>query len=611
MQEEFLDEISKVSAIDYDNLSAEDLLSDTLYDTILSLEDEHRINQTVALCGTRARKLGMKGDFDKCYKSYLNQIARMQYSEGGAGANTMFIDQPLSLRCGGWVADDAGVRKCKRTPDGGNVWEVASPIPIMPTELLENLDTKTEKIRIAFYKFGAWRSIVCDRSTVSSNVQIITLSDFGVEVTSETAKHLVRYISEVVALNFDLIPRFKSSSHLGWTEDGDFIPYNDSVKFDGEDAHRQTYESISEKGDYGTWLKHMTKLRKESPYMRIVMAASYAAPLVHLTDTLPFIVHLWGASNTRKTVALMVAASIWGDPSPGRMTKTLNMTKYSMLSTAAFLKNIPFVGDELQAAKNKWTNYDEIIMCLCEGIDRMRMKYDKAQPVGRWATTFLFNGEEPITNETSGGGVKNRVVEVFVDRNIVEDGNATVTLIRENYGHAGRDFVDLIKKHDIKEMYKTIHKQITEASDPFLDKQLMAIAMLMLADGLVSTFIFNDKPLELHELSRFMKSKSEIDVTERAYSFLINHIAANTSRFSEDSPGELWGKIEVSHVTINKTILSRELRNAGFEFESCKVKWAERGYLILNSAGKYIHYTKVSNVKAGYIRIALPEESLP
>ena len=97
MQEEFLDEISKVSAIDYDNLSAEDLLSDTLYDTILSLEDEHRINQTVALCGTRARKLGMKGDFDKCYKSYLNQIARMQYSEGGAGANTMFIDQPLSL----------------------------------------------------------------------------------------------------------------------------------------------------------------------------------------------------------------------------------------------------------------------------------------------------------------------------------------------------------------------------------------------------------------------------------------------------------------------------------------------------------------------------------
>lgn len=57
------------------------------------------------------------------------------------------------------------------------------------------------------------------------------------------------------------------------------------------------------------------------------LAASFASPLLEPLNCLPFFVHLWGVdSGTGKTVALMVAASVWGDPTIGSFVKTFDGT---------------------------------------------------------------------------------------------------------------------------------------------------------------------------------------------------------------------------------------------------------------------------------------------
>ena len=77
------------------------------------------------------------------------------------------------------------------------------------------------------------------------------------------------------------------------------------------------------------------------------------------------------------------------------------------------MNSIPVAFDELQIIKDKFESYDSLIMQLTEGIDRSRGKsYGGVETQGTWQNVFFFSGEEPIIKENSGGGVKNRVMEI-------------------------------------------------------------------------------------------------------------------------------------------------------------------------------------------------------
>jgi hypothetical protein len=54
--------------------------------------------------------------------------------------------------------------------------------------------------------------------------------------------------------------------------------------------------------------------------------------------------------------------------------------------------------------------------------------------------------ERPLATETMRGGAINRIIDVeMAGGDIYENGNAIVELLKENYGFAGRKFVELIK----------------------------------------------------------------------------------------------------------------------------------------------------------------------
>ena len=96
---------------------------------------------------------------------------------------------------------------------------------------------------------------------------------------------------------------------------------------------------------------------------RVILAASFASPLLEVLGALPFFVHLWGVdSGTGKTVALMLAASVWGDPAVGAYIKTFDATVVGHEKTAAFLNHLPLCLDELQSLppRGAW-----IEICSC------------------------------------------------------------------------------------------------------------------------------------------------------------------------------------------------------------------------------------------------------
>lgn len=117
----------------------------------------------------------------------------------------------------------------------------------MPTEIINNIDTNIEKVKLAFYKRKQWQYAIVERKTIASNTSIIQLANRGIEVNSENSKNLVSYLADVIELNN--LETTDGITHLGWINK-DFIPYTNKYKYDGDVAYKHIFEAISECGNY-------------------------------------------------------------------------------------------------------------------------------------------------------------------------------------------------------------------------------------------------------------------------------------------------------------------------------------------------------------------------
>lgn len=850
---------------------------------------------------------------------------------------------------GDWTIDEYGVRRERAVYKKGKLidsyTETASPIPVLPTAILENMDTHTEKLELSFFKHKGWRTLVTERSVTANRNSIIKLADKGLEVNSDNAGVLVKYIADVVAGSLFCLPHKPAKSVMGWVDD-EFMPYTDKITFDGDDQFKHLYKAISTKGKLKDWVEFVRPLRS-SLDLRLCMATSFASPLVELIGENPFVFHMWGGTGsgkaqplhtkiitpyghttmgaisvgdevmggdglphkvigvypqgkkdvyevtfsdgrktrcckehlwsvttrtrrnhgrgyttmsldemlkapikgskgftyrvplckpveyqpsaplpvspyllgaligdgcltltrnqsnrgrtlyfnnsehdvigrvtnelnrigakmrfnpstanqfaisncdglkdsivalglnvkskmrfipeiykraaiadrrlllaglidtdgsvseggaisystqseqlacdvrelahglgyraassvdrrggftvsiasdgdvflskkhtnrmdaakmrrrrsedteslaitsvelvgaeecqcimvdsaehtylcddhivTHNTVAAMVAMSVWGDPAMGKLTRTMNITSNAMLSTAAFLRNLPFAGDELQTIKSRWTNYDNLIMCITEGVDRGRMSYDKINETRSWKCSFIFTGEEPCIKQASGGGAKNRVIEVECKDKVVADGNLVANFVRTHFGSAGEPYIEQIKQEDVGEQYREVFTQILSETDT-TDKQAGSMAMMLVADSIASRLFWPDEqPITIAQIQKYLCSASEVDVTVRAYQFVRNSIAENSANFYSDGR-QNWGSIEGDYAYINKNVLCRIMEDVGFDFDAVKGKWSEMGCLEKNVQGRYLHYKSINSVQAYYVKLAL------
>jgi uncharacterized protein (DUF927 family) len=582
-----------------DELKLEMISEDDIYLHLLSIKDAIARTKAEIKIRTFCKKNGITREFEKMLKEYQKLEIKKRMTK--SAKKTLFPGQPLDIFCGDWQAECSVYKVDINFNTGEDVKKEASRIPVMPVEIYENMDTNIEKVKIVYFKED-WKSLIAEKVTISSQTKIIELSNYGIEVNTGNAKYLVEYLHDCITLNpSEVIPKYKSVGRMGWVENG-FMPYDTDIKFDGEKENKYIYQSIHSKGSYTKWIEFIKPLRKSLQF-RMLLSASFASVLLEKISALPFVFHLWGGTGTGKTVALMCAASVWGNPAMGKMTRTMNMTANSMLSVAAFLHDLPFIGDELQTIKTKWDNYDNLIMKITEGIDRGRMSYNQIQDTKSWKCAFLFTGEEPCTKQESGGGVINRVIEVECTDVVVADGNKTVNFINKNYGHAGSEFVSIIKNIDLTLRYEEIFKEIIETCDT-TEKQALSMSIILLADEICSKHIFKDSSLSISDVKKYLASKTSVDVAERAYEYIINLVSSNINNFdSSKFVGECWGKIEECFIWFNKQILIRELNAVGFSFEAVKKKWDEKGYLLKNSQGRYHHQRKVNNFTALYMKI--------
>ena len=487
--------------------------------------------------------------------------------------------------------------------------------PILPIAIMDNVDAGVQKVQIGIWDLGRWKKIVVEREVLTNSSKIIKLANQGVPVGTDNSRIMAQYFNDLLAEYDEKIPRNPARSVMGWVEQDEkrlFMPYEAGIDFDGEDSYKYLYDAIKQRGTLQEWVDYCLPHRL-CIEIRLVMAAAFASPLIELVGENPFVMHLWGGTGTAKTVSLLIAASIYGDPKPGKLVRTMDMTANAMRGTAAFLNSIPFCGDELQTIKSKWNgSYDQLIMQITEGIDRGRMKYNSIEDIKSWKCSFLFTGEEPCVKAGSGGGVANRVIQIEVSKKLVDDGNAVANFFRTHFGTAGPEYIGALQSglFDIDGIYRSFFSDLIKTDTT--DKQAGAMALMLTGDKIAHDVFWPDEPeMTTDMVVQYLASARQVDVSERAYQYACGVVSENSCNFTNASR-IVWGQAnEDGTVYINRSVLARILTDAGYDFEACKKAWERNGYLLKRCDGRFSHSVKLNEIVTSCIKLKLPNQDQP
>lgn len=592
-----------------EEVTKSDLLSREFMQEVFDEEDEIERGVNIANLMDRARELKAYTEFKVLLDAFrkAEREALPEKTKGTLCQWTNFeSDEYNNMICGYWNATERGILK-------PNSDEYACYHPILPIERLKNIETGAEQIKLAYKRNGTWHEIVVPKSLIASASKIVALAEQGIAVTSENAKLLVKYLSDVENQNDNFIKIKRSTSKFGWINK-DFIPFDGDIIFDGDMKFKQVSESVTTQGSYTTWLDHARTVRaRKRIESKFCLAASFASVLVAPLRGLPFFVDLWGGTEAGKSVALMLAASVWANPDENAFVGDYKSTETALEAKADMLNHLPMLLDDTSNQNRRLAeNFESLVYVLCSGKGKTRSNKDIGiNRESRWKNCIITNGEKPLTSYVNQGGAMNRILEISCDGYIFEDPRLTASVAKSNYGYAGRDFIKILKEigvEGIMEIQKSFLDELD--NDEKMQKQSLSLSIVLTADKIATDYIFKDgEYIDIEEAKQVLIDKNELSDNERCYRFILDRVVANRGRFDPRNENiEQWGVIEDNYVLMISTALSRLCKEEGYSRLSF-LKWANDKGLIQGNSGRYDFTKKNNGICVKYVKIKILDDN--
>lgn len=568
------------------------------------------------------KTIGCK-DPSEVYVKYGKEDAAAKILKAISNAEQIDIDDdaipeavegaPVNLRQPeGWIYSDKGVSMIdekKYAP------VMVCRTPIIITQRLRSMETGEEKIEVAFKRDGQWSRAIYPRSTIFTARGITALADLGCTITSENAKHVVKFLSALEAENIDIIKKADSTGTFGWQSGKRFIPGHDKdIVLDIDPSQRGMAAAYCQSGTMKDWMEIM-KPHRERDKFRFIMAASFTAPLLRIIKQRIFFVYNWGGSKGGKTAALKAALSAWGDPE--RLMVNFNATQVGLERTASFYCDLPLGIDERQLAGNNQNSLEKIVYMISSGTGKIRgAKSGGIQALQTWRTVALATGEEPLSTETSQTGVSTRVLEIYGGPfNDEREASAMHQQSAMNCGWAGPAYIGMLLHTDersITEKYEEMMQFVYGISKGKSGSHIAGIAAVALADAIIDTWMFNNGNwLKRYENGEFeneiAKNNTENlqidtvswerakemaknilqeqmnadtgDVNENATQFIVDWILSNKDSFGEKAFGTCLGMIQNKNAYIFPSMLTQALTKAGYSSRKTLKYLADKGLI--------------------------------
>jgi uncharacterized protein (DUF927 family) len=609
-----------------ENLQANDFMQKQLYEELFAIKSKIDRSEVKFKLMDRAKNVRVKSIAEEFIKEF-QKAEQDKEKEEKANRSMQLVENITNfyednigkeypnMACGSWIATENGIFSSETS----KARELVCHHPIMPIRRLKNIETGEEQITVAFKRDGYWTEITVPKIDIVTSRAITNLARFGVQVNSENARLLVKYLADVEMYNADMIDIQHSTSKLGW-HGNVFVPYDLSIVFDGEYRFKTLFQSIQESGDYFKWVTLAKQLRscgRLEP--RIALAASFASVLVQPLDALPFIVDFYGQTGGGKTVTINISASVWGNPAPGAYVGNFRSTDTSLETRADMLNNFPMILDDSKnASQYIRDNYETLIYNLCSGKGKARSNKDLgAAKENTWSNVTICNGENPISEFADSGGAINRIIEIECCEDIYENPAEINSIVMKNYGFAGRVFVGNLKQFtsdELKEMKADIEKGFDGFNFPA--KQVMAISTLLLADKLATEFIFKDgQELTVEDVVDIPTRKKDVSEGQRCYEFILESLSSYGQHFDAQFSCDQWGFLENPeengdrYVYFYPKMFENLLKNNGFSRKAFTA-WAMNRNLLKCSGKRDTYVRKESKKPMRYIVIRISDEEI-
>lgn len=588
-----------------DNIAKERLLSAEFVEELFLEEDLTVRQESINKCQLIAKGYGCKMQFDELVKAQKQAIKeeRKRQEEEAAAKNPILAvsnsytmvnnnDDLMTYSTGRWKVSENGIV----AQDGKNI-SVAGYYPVIISKIFTDINTGNEKLELTWRKNHVIRSMTALRNILSSSNKIVDLSQFGFPVTTETSSNMVRYLSDFEALNN--IETTVCSSKFGWVDKG-FVPYADGIIFDSATGIKALTEAVHSEGDYAIWLDLAREIRASGRLEPLVsLAASFGSVLLKPLRFLPFIVNLYGTTGSGKTVTMMLASSVWANPSEGGYISESNSTVNALEMKLDVLNHLPLMVDDLSKLRSDDKGgLMNLIYGLCSGRGKSRLSRNgEIRYTPTWCDSIITNMERPLSDDTMRGGAMNRILDFEVDPgDIYQDGNRVVNILSENYGIAGQLFVKAVEEIGTEKLRATVrkyHQKIKDYAEQLgeekEEKQIAPLAIMLTADLISEQVIFQDGVrLDFEWCMRSVKSRKQVSETERAYNRFIDSYFMNQARFDDsyDNHGEVWGKkMTGDYVAIIPSALDKIAQKYNFDTRQF-IKWCKEEDLLSCDAGR-------------------------
>ena len=409
---------------------------------------------------------------------------------------------------------------------------------------------------------------------------------------------------------------------LGWGRYNDNLVFKSYQLYSDNASIVSTYSGsldLQPHGDAEKWLEmYQNEVRGNIP-LTIVLLSAFASPLLgylnQIHDIGSVLFNLCNVSSKGKTTAAMLAASVFGNPVMDKGTMiTFNATGNALISFASQCNSHPIILDEAAIYDNP-TDIRRQLYTLCSGRDKLRLNSSsELKDVRTFSSCIISTAEFNLVDESSPNGIKVRVFELGdTFTKSAQNSDAIKTTVMQNYGHAGKQFVEYIIKHklnDIERDYVHAKNEILQriANKQELTERIISKLTILVLAAHYCNCCFGWK-IHLKGISEYIR-KLEMSVrriTDQTHYLLdcvVQEVCKNISNFYRDELedvcgtrciGKLFKQNERQYVAIYSTTANDIFKRYSIENAENILKVVKKNGMLLTEKDRITKRIKIND----------------
>lgn len=232
---------------------------------------------------------------------------------------------------------------------------------------------------------------------ISDHARIVSLSTYGLDITSAVAKQFMLYLQAFRRENtieaITVVDKMGYHDGIGFVFGDQIYGTDRKIEYWGDNL------SVGKHGDRDAYLKYVAHLA-DHPYAQLCFYASCASPYLSRLGCPGFVVDISGRTTQGKTSAMRLAASVWGSPS---LIKKWNTTPTYRERLAAAHHHVPVFLDDHKdkgSSNQQYGNNEHPIIAaiyqIADGVGRGRGTVTGVQQINHWHLVTFSSGETSV-----------------------------------------------------------------------------------------------------------------------------------------------------------------------------------------------------------------------